>query len=230
MSPHPAWALAGMFKWEGSGDQACLVLATGRVLNPVTYFWRGNFDASLPGNTTLTPGQQMCWGSCFKFSQGMATGHRSMAQYDSAGETTSSWVILFLHKQISVSEGWAINHKLVGLKPSLSWVTPSEKQFENTHKIQERNRDINLILNYHFRVRRLMRKAVPMITKTKVLPIRTGRTGWDVSARWERMRKLLLKFNQDSMGRSCSPFMAVQGDQSGPLLYFYKMLLYYLEL
>lgn len=44
------------------------------------------------------------------------------------------------------------------------------------------------------------------------------------------MRKLLLKFNQDSMGRSCSPFMAVQGDQSGPLLYFYKMLLYYLEL
>lgn len=55
--------------------------------------------------------------------------------------------------------------------------------FENTHKIQERNRDVNSILNYHFRVRKLMRKAVPMITKMKVLTIRTGRTGWDVPAR-----------------------------------------------
>lgn len=55
--------------------------------------------------------------------------------------------------------------------------------FESIHKVQERNRDVNLILNYHFRVHKLIKKAVPMITKRKVLTIRAGRTGWDVPAR-----------------------------------------------
>lgn len=40
-----------------------------------------------------------------------------------------------------------------------------------------------MILIYHFRVRKLIRKAVPMITKMQVLTISAGRTGRDVSAR-----------------------------------------------
>lgn len=55
--------------------------------------------------------------------------------------------------------------------------------FEKTHKIGERKRDENLILIYHFRVRKLIRKAVPMITKMQVLTIRAGKTVRDVSAR-----------------------------------------------
>lgn len=51
------------------------------------------------------------------------------------------------------------------------------------HNIQESNKEENLTLIYHFRVRKLIRKAVPMITKMHVLTIRAGRTGRDVSVR-----------------------------------------------
>lgn len=47
-----------------------------------------------------------------------------------------------------------------------------------------------LILIYHLGVRKFIRKADPMITKTHVLTIIAGRTGRDVPAGQETRREL----------------------------------------
>lgn len=96
---------------------------------------------------------------------------------------TSSWVVMYLLRQMSALKAWVMNCIFESLCMLSNAQIKNKPGYEKMHNIQESNKEENLTLIYHFRVRKLIRKAVPMITKMHVLTIRAGRTGRDVSAR-----------------------------------------------